>query len=101
VHSIGEHDEQVILNLELVLFIWNVRFQLNSCQLQISFGKRSYFHTGIKVTHTHTHTPFFPPILSGKCIIFIPPPTRVSDTFNAFPQLSSPPPPNFPFRNNE
>jgi hypothetical protein len=44
----------------------NIRFQLNSCQLQIFFYK-IYLHTGIKVTICWRIYYFVG--LSGKCIV--------------------------------
>jgi hypothetical protein len=50
---IGEHDEQKILNYKLCCFIWNIRLQPNSYQLQISWGKKNDLNIGIKVTFAY------------------------------------------------
>lgn len=73
-------------------FVWNVRLQLNCCQVQI-YLEWHYLHTCIKVT-------FYLVIgtvsLSGRRVIFM---LCVSSTLNSFTQLSffcSNPPPPFP-----
>jgi len=48
VHSIGEHDEQKILDVELVVFDLKHKVSTTRCELQISL-ENSDFHNGIKV----------------------------------------------------
>ena len=45
----SQSDEQNILNLNWHHFVWNIRIQLNSTQLQISL-EHSNFYAGINVT---------------------------------------------------
>jgi hypothetical protein len=79
-YSIGEHDEQVILNLELVLFHLKQKVSTKELPIADFFGEKVIF------THVTFYFLFCRPkwkMYSFHFLLF----SRVSDTFNAFPQL--------------
>jgi len=63
-HSSGGHDDENILNMELMLLWLKCKVSIYDCQLQISLGK-CYLHAGINITFITFVD------LSIKCKIFI------------------------------